>query len=120
MCSFLCFFAATLGYFIHCVFINICLQLVTTSCGFAVNSSYRNIINYFDNLVRISQIIAIICFGNCTGLENSMLTFRFGYDHICKEQMICTAGSDYGLWVQVLYLDFKFGQKVGGILQSQL
>ena len=38
-----------------------CLQL-TISCGFAVNSSYRDIIDYRDYLQRISQNIAIMYF----------------------------------------------------------
>ena len=39
-----------------------CLQLVSTFCGYSVNSSYRNIIDYRDNLVRISQNIEIAIF----------------------------------------------------------
>ena len=53
-------FAVIMDYFIHCFIHQFCLQLVTTSCGFAVNSSYRNIIDYWDNSVRISQNIAIL------------------------------------------------------------
>ena len=39
-----------------------CLQLTTISCGFVVNSSYRDIIDYRDILQRISQNIAIMYF----------------------------------------------------------
>ena len=52
-------FAANWDYYIHSFIHLICLQLVTTCCGFAVNSSYCNIINYQDNLVRRLQNIAI-------------------------------------------------------------
>ena len=52
--------AVNLDHYIHCFIHHFCLQLVTTSCGFAVNSSYRNIIDYWDNSVRISQNIAIL------------------------------------------------------------
>ena len=53
-------FAASLDYYIHCFIHQFCLQLIATSCGFAVNSSYRDIIDYRDNLQRISQNIVII------------------------------------------------------------
>ena len=51
----------TISY-IHCFIHQFCLQLVTTSCGFAFNSSYCDIIDYRDNLVRISQNIVISLF----------------------------------------------------------
>ena len=58
----LCLFAVNMDYYIHCFIHQFCLQLVTTSYGFAANSSYCNIINYQDNVVRISQNIVIILF----------------------------------------------------------
>ena len=36
-----------------------CLQLTTISCGLAVNSSYRDIIDYPDNVQGILQNIVI-------------------------------------------------------------
>ena len=54
----------------HCFIHQFCLQLVTTSCSFAVNSSYCDIIDYCDNVVRISQNIAVIFFGYRTGLAS--------------------------------------------------
>ena len=64
-------FSADLDYYIHCFIDQFCLQLVTMSCDCAVNSSYHNIINYHDNLVRILQNIAKIFFGYRTGLPNA-------------------------------------------------
>ena len=49
-----------------------CLQL-TILCGFAVNSSYRDIIDYRDYLQRISQNIAIMFFGYYTVLHTITL-----------------------------------------------
>ena len=53
---------------ICCYYRSFCLQLVTTSCGFVFNSSYCNIINYWDNLATISQNIVIMFFGYHTDL----------------------------------------------------
>ena len=53
-------FAVNLDLYIHCFIHQFCLQLVATSCGVVFNSSYRNIIDYGDNLARISQNIMII------------------------------------------------------------
>ena len=42
-------FAVNLDYYVHSLTIPIhqfCLQLVTTSCGFAVNSSYHDVIDH--------------------------------------------------------------------------
>ena len=55
--------------YIHSFIHQFCLRLVATSCGFAFNSSYHNIIDYHDNLARISQNIVIIFFGYRTGLH---------------------------------------------------
>ena len=63
-------FAINLDYWLHSLFYSsILLATCNTSCGFAVNSSYRNIIDYCDKLVRILQNIAIIFFGYRTGLS---------------------------------------------------
>ena len=71
--------AVNLDYYIYCFQHQFCLQLVTTSCGF-VNSSYRNITEYRNNLARISQNIEIIFFGYRTGLL--VIPLYYAYTHL--------------------------------------
>ena len=83
-------FAVIMDYFIHCFIHQFCLQLVTTSCGFAVNSSYHNIINYLDNLVRISQNIMIILFLVIAQAYSVNLNATVRDVHTMNECMNCT------------------------------
>ena len=55
-------FAVNMDLYIHCFIHQFCLQLVTTSCGFVFNFSYRNIFDYGNNLAKISQIVVIMFF----------------------------------------------------------
>ena len=86
-----------------------CLQLTTISIGFAVNSSYRDVIDYQDNLQRISQNIAIMYFW-LSHRPNSICKIMIGQPYVCGLQKLL-----YKWWLElaiyhIIEADFSVGR----------